>query len=31
MREFLEDHQDEREKWADRLDELDIDFDTDRT
>ncbi|PSP33904.1 tryptophan--tRNA ligase [Halobacteriales archaeon QH_10_67_22] len=31
MRKFLEDHQDEREKWADRLDELDIDFDTDRT
>ncbi|WP_276273704.1 tryptophan--tRNA ligase [Haloarcula litorea] len=30
MAEFLEDHQEKREEWADRLDELDIDFDTDR-
>ena len=30
MREFLADHQENREKWADRLDELDIAFDTDR-
>ncbi|WP_436911010.1 tryptophan--tRNA ligase [Halosimplex marinum] len=27
MAEFLEDHQDKREEWADRLDELDIDLD----
>jgi len=30
MEEFLEDHQEKREGWADRLDELDIEFDTDR-
>lgn len=30
MREFLEDHQKKRAEWADRLDELDIDFDSDR-
>ena len=30
MAEFLEDHQDKREDWAGKLDELDIDFDSDR-
>ncbi|HKL28657.1 MAG TPA: tryptophan--tRNA ligase [Natrialbaceae archaeon] len=30
MASFLEDHQEKREEWADRLDELDIDLDTDR-
>jgi tryptophanyl-tRNA synthetase len=30
MAEFLEDHQEKREEWADRLDELDIDLDSDR-
>jgi len=30
MREFLEDHQEKREEWADRLDEVDIDLDSDR-
>ena len=30
MEEFLEDHQEKREEWADKLDELDIDFDSDR-
>lgn len=30
MRVFLEDHQERRAKWAERLDELDITFDTDR-
>ena len=30
MAAFLEDHQEKREEWADRLDELDITFDTDR-
>jgi len=27
MAEFLEDHQDKREEWAEKLDDLDIDFD----
>jgi tryptophanyl-tRNA synthetase len=31
MREFLEDHQDEREEWAEKLDELHIGLDSDRT
>ena len=31
MREFLADHQEKREEWADRLDELDIEFESDRT
>jgi tryptophanyl-tRNA synthetase len=31
MAEFLEDHQAKRAEWADKLDELDIDLDTDRT
>jgi len=30
MEEFLEQHQEQREEWADRLDEVDIDFDSDR-
>jgi len=30
MRAFLEDHQDKREEWAGKLDELDIDLDSDR-
>jgi tryptophanyl-tRNA synthetase len=30
MKEFLADHQEKREEWADRLDELDIDLDSDR-
>ncbi|MFB6075415.1 MAG: tryptophan--tRNA ligase [Haloarculaceae archaeon] len=30
MEEFLADHQEKREEWADRLDELDISFDSDR-
>ena len=30
MAEFLEDHQEKRAEWADKLDELDIDLDTDR-
>ncbi|MDG5777917.1 tryptophan--tRNA ligase [Haloarculaceae archaeon H-GB2-1] len=30
MREFLDDHQEKREEWADKLDELDIDLDSDR-
>jgi tryptophanyl-tRNA synthetase len=30
MAEFLADHQEKREEWADRLDELDIDLDSDR-
>ncbi|MFW6449065.1 MAG: tryptophan--tRNA ligase [Halobacteriota archaeon] len=30
MREFLEDHQARRAAWADRLDELDLDLDSDR-
>jgi len=30
MEEFLEDHQEKREEWAEKLDELDIDFDSDR-
>lgn len=30
MHEFLEEHQERREEWADRLDELDIDFSSDR-
>jgi tryptophanyl-tRNA synthetase len=30
MREFLEDHQEKREEWAEKLDDLDIEFDTDR-
>jgi tryptophanyl-tRNA synthetase len=31
MREFLEDHQAEREEWAEKLDELHIGLDSDRT
>ena len=31
MAAFLEDHQEKRAEWADKLDELDIDLDTDRT
>ncbi|MFB6128602.1 MAG: tryptophan--tRNA ligase, partial [Halorhabdus sp.] len=31
MEAFLEDHQEKREEWADRLDELDIEFDSDRS
>jgi len=31
MAEFLEDHQEKREEWAEKLDELDIDFDADET
>jgi tryptophanyl-tRNA synthetase len=30
MEEFLEDHQEKREEWAEKLDELDIEFDSDR-
>jgi SNF2 family DNA or RNA helicase len=30
MESFLEDHQEKRAEWEDRLDELDIDFDSDR-
>ncbi|MFB6082617.1 MAG: tryptophan--tRNA ligase [Halorientalis sp.] len=30
MREFLEDHQEKREEWADELDELDFEFDSPR-
>jgi tryptophanyl-tRNA synthetase len=30
MAEFLEDHQEKREEWEDKLDELDIDLDSDR-
>ncbi|SNZ17580.1 tryptophanyl-tRNA synthetase [Natronoarchaeum philippinense] len=30
MTEFLEEHQEKREEWADKLDELDIDLDSDR-
>jgi len=30
MAEFLEDHQEKREEWAEKLDELDIDLDSDR-
>ncbi|WP_256393203.1 tryptophan--tRNA ligase [Natronoarchaeum rubrum] len=30
MTEFLEDHQEKREEWAEKLDELDIDLDSDR-
>jgi len=30
MAEFLEDHQEQREEWADRLEELDVDLDSDR-
>jgi tryptophanyl-tRNA synthetase len=30
MEEFLEDHQEKREEWADKLDDLDIDLDSDR-
>jgi tryptophanyl-tRNA synthetase len=30
MREFLETHQEKREEWADRLDELDFQFESDR-
>jgi tryptophanyl-tRNA synthetase len=30
MEEFLDDHQEKREEWADKLDELDIEFDSDR-
>jgi tryptophanyl-tRNA synthetase len=30
MREFLAEHQEKREEWADRLDELDFQFETDR-
>ncbi|MFC7132964.1 MULTISPECIES: tryptophan--tRNA ligase [Salinibaculum] len=30
MQEFLEDHQEKRAEWADKLDELDIDLDSDR-
>ena len=30
MEEFLEDHQAKRAEWAEKLDELDIDFDSDR-
>ena len=30
MEEFLEDHQEKREEWADRLDELDVPLDPDR-
>ena len=30
MRSFLEDHQAKREEWAEKLDELDIDLDSDR-
>ncbi|MFB6183879.1 MAG: tryptophan--tRNA ligase [Haloarculaceae archaeon] len=30
MEEFLQDHQEKREEWADELDELDIDLDSDR-
>ncbi len=30
MEEFLEDHQEKRAEWADKLDELDIDLDSDR-
>jgi tryptophanyl-tRNA synthetase len=30
MQEFLEEHQEKREEWADKLDELDIDLDSDR-
>jgi len=31
MAEFLEDHQEKRAEWADRLDELDIELESDRT
>jgi tryptophanyl-tRNA synthetase len=30
MREFLADHQEKREEWAEKLDELDVDLDSDR-
>jgi len=30
MEEFLDEHQDKREEWADRLDDVDIDLDSDR-
>jgi len=30
MQEFLEDHQEKREEWAERLDELDFQFESDR-
>jgi tryptophanyl-tRNA synthetase len=30
MEEFLEDHQEKREEWEAKLDELDIEFDSDR-
>ncbi|GAA0669968.1 tryptophan--tRNA ligase [Natronoarchaeum mannanilyticum] len=30
MTEFLEDHQEKRDEWAEKLDELDIDLDSDR-
>ena len=30
MREFLEEHQEEREAWAERLDELDVPLDSER-
>ena len=30
MREFLADHQEKRAEWADRLDELDVEFESDR-
>ena len=30
MTEFLEEHQEKRDEWADKLDELDIDLDSDR-
>ena len=30
MEEFLEDHQEKREEWEEQLDDLDIEFDTDR-
>ena len=31
MEEFLQDHQEKRSEWEDRLDDLDIDLDSDRT
>jgi len=30
MEEFLEEHQEKRAEWADRLDDVDIEFDSDR-
>jgi len=30
MEAFLEEHQEQREEWADRLDDLNIDLDSDR-